>query len=170
MASISTEQRRLGTPLAFSKPAQAWVGRAHLEAAITALENAKLEDVRGYTLISKEPIGVCALISPWNWPMNQLVVEVAPALAAGCTTVTKLSEYSPLSSIRFAELVHEAESPASVYNHITGFRETAGEGALASPRRRDGVLHRLDLCWRRGRARRPQDSSWVYPHRLYGRP
>jgi aldehyde dehydrogenase (NAD+) len=65
--------------------------------------------------------------------MNQLVVEVAPALAAGCTTVTKLSEYSPLSSMRFAELVDEAGSPASVYNHITGFRETAGEGALASP-------------------------------------
>ena len=102
--------------------------------------------------------------------MNQLVVEVAPALAAGCTTVTKLSEYSPLSSMRFAELVHEAESPASVYNHITGFRETAGEGALASPGRRDGIHHRLDLRWRRGRARGPQDSSWVYPQRLWARP
>lgn len=123
----------MGTPIEFSKSAQAWVGRAHLEAAIEALENAKFEEVRNGTLLSKEPIGVCALITPWNWPMNQLVVKAAPALAAGCTMVAKPSEYSPLSSIRFAELVHEAGFPAGVYNHITGFGEVAGDALARHP-------------------------------------
>ena len=117
----------MGTTRAFSKAAQAWVGTAHLENAIAALEKEVFEEMRGSTLISKEPIGVCALITPWNWPMNQLVVKAAPALAAGCTMVAKPSEYSPLSSIRFAELVHEAGFPAGVYNHITGAGEVAGE-------------------------------------------
>ncbi|MDX8452319.1 aldehyde dehydrogenase family protein [Mesorhizobium sp. VK9D] len=125
--------REMGTPIAFSKSAQAWVGQAHLEAAIAALEKAKLEEVHGSTLISKEPIGVCALITPWNWPMNQLVVKAAPALAAGCTMVAKPSEFSPLSSIRFAELVHEAGFPAGVYNHITGHGEAAGEALSRHP-------------------------------------
>jgi len=125
--------REMGTPINFSKSAQAWVGRAHLEAAIDALQNAKLEEIRNGTLLSKEPIGVCALITPWNWPMNQLVVKAAPALAAGCTMVAKPSEYSPLSSIRFAELVHEAGFPAGVYNHITGSGEVAGEALARHP-------------------------------------
>lgn len=122
--------REMGTPLGFSKAAQAAVGQLHLEAAIDALEHETFEELRGRTLISKEPIGVCALITPWNWPMNQLVVKVAPALAAGCTMVAKPSEFSPLSSLRFAELVHEAGFPAGVYNHITGYGHVAGE-ALA---------------------------------------
>lgn len=125
--------REMGTPIGFSKAAQAWVGRAHLEAAIEALDNIKLEEVRNGTLLSKEPIGVCALITPWNWPMNQLVVKAAPALAAGCTMVAKPSEYSPLSSIRFAELVHEAGFPAGVYNHITGVGEIAGDALARHP-------------------------------------
>lgn len=119
--------QEMGTTRDFSHAAQAWVGRAHLENAIAALEKEEFEELRGTTLISKEPIGVCALITPWNWPMNQLVVKAAPALAAGCTIVAKPSEYSPLSSIRFAELVHEAGYPAGVYNHITGSGEIAGE-------------------------------------------
>ena len=123
----------MGTTKDFSHKAQAWVGRAHLENAISALENEVFEEIRGTTLISKEPIGVCALITPWNWPMNQLVVKAAPALAAGCTMVAKPSEYSPLSSIRFAELVHEAGYPAGVYNHITGSGEVAGEALSRHP-------------------------------------
>ncbi len=125
--------REMGTTLAFSKAAQAWVGTAHLENAIAALKNETFEELRGTTMISKEPIGVCALITPWNWPMNQLVVKAAPALAAGCTMVAKPSEYSPLSSIRFAELVHEAGFPAGVYNHITGAGEVAGEALSRHP-------------------------------------
>jgi len=119
--------REMGTPLDFSKAAQAWVGQAHLEAAIDALERLEFEDVRGDTLISLEPVGVCALITPWNWPMNQLVVKAAPALAAGCTMVAKPSEFSPLSSLLFAELIDEAGFPAGVYNHITGHGPGAGE-------------------------------------------
>jgi aldehyde dehydrogenase (NAD+) len=119
--------REMGVPLEFSKAAQAWVGRAHMEAAIDALEKLELEDVRGDTLISLEPVGVCALITPWNWPMNQLVVKAAPALAAGCTMVAKPSEFSPLSSLLFAELIDEAGFPAGVYNHITGHGASAGE-------------------------------------------
>jgi aldehyde dehydrogenase (NAD+) len=125
--------QEMGTTRAFSHAAQAWVGTAHLEAAIEALENESFEELRGNTLISKEPIGVCALITPWNWPMNQLVVKAAPALAAGCTMVAKPSEYSPLSSLRFAELVAEAGYPAGVYNHITGAGPVAGEALSRHP-------------------------------------
>lgn len=125
--------KEMGTTRSFSKAAQAWVGTAHLENAIAALENEVFEEVRGTTLISKEPIGVCGLITPWNWPMNQLVVKAAPALAAGCTMVAKPSEYSPLSSIRFAELVHEAGYPAGVYNHITGAGDVAGDALSRHP-------------------------------------
>lgn len=125
--------REMGTTIGFSKAAQAWVGTAHLENAIAALKKEEFEELRGTTMISKEPIGVCALITPWNWPMNQLVVKAAPALAAGCTMVAKPSEYSPLSSIRFAELVHEAGYPAGVYNHITGAGEIAGEALSRHP-------------------------------------
>jgi len=125
--------KEMGTTRAFSHAAQAWVGQAHLEAAIDALERETFEELRGDTLISKEPIGVCALITPWNWPMNQLVVKAAPALAVGCTMVAKPSEYSPLSSIRFAELVHEAGYPPGVYNHITGFGHVAGEALSRHP-------------------------------------
>lgn len=117
----------MGTTRSFSQNAQAAVGRMHLEAAIDALEGERFEEMRGSTLISKEPIGVCALITPWNWPMNQLVVKVAPALAAGCTVIAKPSEFSPLSSLRFAELVHEAGFPPGVYNHLTGHGHIAGE-------------------------------------------
>lgn len=125
--------REMGTTLAFSKAAQAVVGRMHLEAAIEALEKEPFEELRGNTLISKEPIGVCALITPWNWPMNQLVVKAAPCLAAGCTMVVKPSEFSPLSAIRFAELVQEAGFPAGVYNQITGYGPTAGDALSRHP-------------------------------------
>ena len=125
--------REMGTTLDFSKAAQAWVGQAHLEAAIDALDRLELEEVRGNTLISLEPVGVCALITPWNSPMNQLVVKAAPALAAGCTMVAKPSEFSPLSSLLFAELIDEAGFPAGVYNHITGHGPSAGEQLSRHP-------------------------------------
>lgn len=125
--------REMGTTLAFSKAAQAWVGTAHLENAIAALEKEDFGTLHGTTMISKEAIGVCALITPWNWPMNQLVVKAAPALAAGCTMVAKPSEYSPLSSIRFAELIHEAGFPPGVYNHITGAGDVAGVALARHP-------------------------------------
>lgn len=123
----------MGTTARFSKDSQAWVGREHLEAIIEALEAFQFEEMRRGTLLSREAVGVCALITPWNWPMNQLVVKVVPALAAGCTFVVKPSEYSPLSSNRFAELVHEAGFPKGVYNQIFGFGAVAGEAMAGHP-------------------------------------
>lgn len=116
----------MGSTIAFSKEAQAFVGAEHIKAAIESLENFDFDELRSGTLITKEPIGVCALITPWNWPMNQLVVKAAPCLAAGCTMVVKASEFSPLSSIRFAELIEQAGFPPGAYNHITGYGEEAG--------------------------------------------
>lgn len=123
----------MGTAKTFSKSAQAWVGRAHLETIIDVLDSYQFEELRGDILISKEAVGVCALITPWNWPMNQLIVKVVPALAAGCTMVVKPSEYSPLSSIRFAELVTEAGFPKGVYNQINGEGHVVGEALCRHP-------------------------------------
>ena len=123
----------MGTAATFSKNVQAWVGRAHLETIIEVLGNYQFEELRGDILLSKEAVGVCALITPWNWPMNQLIVKVVPALAAGCTVVVKPSEYSPLSSIRFAELVQEAGFPAGVYNQLMGDGAVVGEALCRHP-------------------------------------
>ena len=91
--------REMGAPLTFAREAQVWAGRVHLEATIEALEAYEFSRLRGTSLIVKEPIGVAALITPWNWPLNQIVCKVAPALAAGCTVVLKPSEIAPISGI-----------------------------------------------------------------------
>jgi len=103
--------QEMGAPLAFARKAQAWAGRGHVEATIAALENYEFEQWRGTTRVVKEPVGVCALITPWNWPLNQIVCKVAPAIAAGCTMVLKPSEIAPISGIIFAEIVHAAGVP-----------------------------------------------------------
>jgi aldehyde dehydrogenase (NAD+) len=131
IAAMMTEE--MGTTATFSQAAQAWVGRAHLETIINVLETYAFEELRGDILISREAVGVCGLITPWNWPMNQLVVKVVPALAAGCTMVVKPSEYSPLSSIRFSELIIEAGFPAGVYNYINGEGHIVGEAMSRHP-------------------------------------
>ena len=106
--------REMGAPLAFARDAQVWAGRVHLESTILALETYEFSHVRGSSLIAKEPIGVAALITPWNWPLNQIVCKVAPALAAGCTVVLKPSEIAPISGLLFAEIVEAAaRRPAS---------------------------------------------------------
>ena len=89
--------REMGAPLAFARDAQVWAGRVHLEATIEALETYEFSRLSGSTLIVREPIGVAALITPWNWPLNQIVCKVAPALAAGCAVVLKPSEIAPIS-------------------------------------------------------------------------
>jgi aldehyde dehydrogenase (NAD+) len=91
---MSTE---MGAPMAWAREAQAWAGQVHLEATIKAAKEFHWEEMRGETLLIREGIGVCALITPWNWPMNQIACKVAPALAAGCTMVLKPSEIAPLS-------------------------------------------------------------------------
>ena len=121
----------MGAPIQFARDAQVWAGRAHLEAAIAALEKFEFEEQRGTTRIVREAIGVVGLITPWNWPLNQIVTKVAPAIAAGCTMVLKPSEIAPLSGIVFAEIMHAAGVPPGVFNLVNGDGPTVGQ-TLAS--------------------------------------
>jgi aldehyde dehydrogenase (NAD+) len=126
--TISSE---MGAPISLSRAAQAPVGVRHLSATITALSDLKFEVSKGSTLMRKEPIGVCGLITPWNWPMNQIVCKVAPAIAAGCTMVLKPSEFAPLSAHLFAEILHDAGVPRGVFNLVNGDGAVVG-GAISS--------------------------------------
>jgi len=110
----------MGAPLAFSHEAQVWSGVAHIEATVEAAEKFIWEFSRGTTRIMHEGIGVCGLITPWNWPMNQIACKVAPAIAAGCTMILKPSEIAPLSGIIFAEIMEAAGTPAGVFNLVNG--------------------------------------------------
>jgi aldehyde dehydrogenase (NAD+) len=123
----------MGAPWKLAKHAQAASGPQHIGAALKVLRDFKFEDVRGTTAIVKEPIGPCALITPWNWPMNQIAVKVAPALAAGCTMVLKPSEIAPFDAMLFAEILHEAGVPAGVFNLINGDGPTVGAAMSAHP-------------------------------------
>ena len=120
-AVISTE---MGAPIDMSKTQQSGTGSYHLKAFIDALKDFEFEGPlrpgEEDTRIIHEPIGVCALITPWNWPMNQITLKVIPALATGCTMVLKPSEQSPLSALLFSEIMHEAGVPAGVYNMLNG--------------------------------------------------
>src|SRR5437667_12283933 len=115
-----TMSLEMGAPLSLSRAAQAPVGLAHLLEIVKVLEHFKFEELKGSTLMRKEPIGVCGLITPWNWPMNQIVCKVAPALAAGCTMVLKPSEIAPLSAYLFAQILDEAGVPRGVFNLVNG--------------------------------------------------
>ena len=110
----------MGAPWTVASTAQAGSGSQHLKAAIRALKNYEFEERNRTTLIVKEPIGVCALITPWNWPINQITCKVAPALAAGCTMILKPSEIAPFDGIIFAEILDKAGVPAGVFNLING--------------------------------------------------
>ncbi len=125
---ISTE---MGAPAKLSRQAQAPSGTGHFAAAIKALKEFEFEERIGKTLVVKEPIGVCGLITPWNWPMNQLVCKIAPALATGCTMVLKPSEAAPLSALLLAEVLHEAGVPAGVFNLVNGDGPTVGAAMSA---------------------------------------
>ncbi|MGA9542485.1 MAG: aldehyde dehydrogenase family protein [Candidatus Sulfotelmatobacter sp.] len=129
-AAISQE---MGAPSSLSRKAQAPAGLAHLLETVKVLEHFKFEELKGSTLMRKEPIGVCGLITPWNWPMNQIVCKVAPALAAGCTMVLKPSEFAPLSAYLFAQLLHEAGVPAGVFNLVNGDGPTVGAAISSHP-------------------------------------
>jgi aldehyde dehydrogenase (NAD+) len=123
----------MGAPLSFSKAAQVAAGLAHFMEITRVLDNFKFEEIKGTTLLRKEPIGVCGLITPWNWPMNQIVAKVAPALAAGCTMVLKPSELAPLSAYLFAEILHEAGLPPGVFNMVNGDGPTVGAAIASHP-------------------------------------
>ena len=123
----------MGAPMAFARDAQVWAGRVHLEATIEALDLYEFSRLRGSSLIAEEAIGVCALITPWNWPLNQIVCKVAPALAAGCTVVLKPSEIAPLSGILFAEILETAGTPAGVFNLVNGDGPGVGQPLSSHP-------------------------------------
>jgi aldehyde dehydrogenase (NAD+) len=110
----------MGAPWGLAKYAQAASGTQHIASAIEALKSYEFEEKIGSAIVVKEPIGVCGQITPWNWPMNQIAVKVAPALAAGCTMVLKPSEIAPFDAILFAEILDEAGVPAGVFNLING--------------------------------------------------
>ncbi len=123
--------QEMGAPITLSREAQAYCGVDHLEATIRALEQFNVTEAKDGYVLRHEPIGVCGLITPWNWPINQIVCKVAPALAAGCTMVLKPSEYAALSAQLFAEVMHEAGTPPGVFNMVFG--DGVGVGApLAS--------------------------------------
>jgi aldehyde dehydrogenase (NAD+) len=126
-----TISQEMGCPISLSRAAQVPAGLSHLTEIVRVLEHFRFEERKGPTLMRKEPIGVCALITPWNWPMNQIACKVAPALAAGCTMVLKPSEVAPLSARLFVEILHEAGVPSGVFNMVNGDGPTVG-AALAS--------------------------------------
>lgn len=116
-----TITQELGAPITMSMEQQADVGVGHLQGFIHALKRMQWrEPLPNGDMVQREPIGVCGLITPWNWPINQIVLKVVPALATGCTCVLKPSELTPLSALLYAEMVHEAGFPAGVFNVVNG--------------------------------------------------
>ncbi len=123
----------MGAPIRLATKAQAPAGLGHILEAANVLRRHASDEVIGKTLVTREPIGVCALITPWNWPMNQVACKVAPALAAGCTMVLKPSEFAPLSAMLFAEILHEAGVPPGVFNLVNGTGAVVGAALSRHP-------------------------------------
>ena len=123
----------MGAPITVAQEDQAATGTGHLEVAIETLRDFEFIHDRGSTQIHHEPIGVCALITPWNWPINQVVCKVLPALATGCTVILKPREMAPLSTYLFAEILHEAGVPAGVFNLVNGDGPTVGAAMSSHP-------------------------------------
>ena len=123
----------MGAPATLATKAQAATGLGHLNQMIAVLKDYEFEKMEGRTLIVREPIGVCGFITPWNWPINQIMCKVAPALAAGCTMVLKPSEIAPLNAIIFTEVLHAAGVPRGVFNLVNGDGPTVGQAIAAHP-------------------------------------
>ena len=123
----------MGAPMKLARESQAAVGVGHLTAMIEVLQHFKFEEKHGVARLLLEPVGVCALITPWNWPINQIAAKVVPALAAGCTMVLKPSEFSPFSAIIWAEVLDEAGVPACVFNLVNGDGPTVGAALATHP-------------------------------------
>lgn len=123
----------MGSPITFATQRQATVALFHFEEAAGVLANYKFEEPMGVGVIRREPIGVCGLITPWNWPLNQVASKVAPALATGCTVVLKPSEIAPLSAMLLAEIIHDSGLPPGVFNLVNGDGPVVGEAIAAHP-------------------------------------
>ncbi|MEZ5605574.1 MAG: aldehyde dehydrogenase family protein [Burkholderiaceae bacterium] len=125
--------QEMGAPLWLSKAAQAAMGVAHLKQTLAILKDFEFQAVKGSTATLYEPVGVVGMITPWNWPINQMMCKVAPALAAGCTVILKPSEIAPLSGLLLAEVMHEAGVPAGVFNLVNGDGLGVGEAMSVHP-------------------------------------
>jgi aldehyde dehydrogenase (NAD+) len=123
----------MGSPITFSNEVQTLMAINHFKEMIEVLKTYKFEGLLGDSMIRREPIGVCGLITPWNWPLNQVTAKLAPALATGCTAVLKPSEIAPLSSILFMEILHEAGVPKGVVNLVNGDGPTVGAAISSHP-------------------------------------
>lgn len=126
-------REEMGAPQELAAGAQAYCGLGHLQEAAKVLKTFKFEEELGPHRIFKEPIGVCGLITPWNWPVNQISCKVAPALAVGCTMVLKPSEVAPLSAYLYAQVMHEAGVPAGVFNMVNGDGPVVGTALSRHP-------------------------------------
>jgi len=131
LADAVTEE--MGAPPSLAAGPQVQLGLGHLVTAIDVLKNFPFEEQHGATLIVKEPIGVCGLITPWNWPLNQIAVKVYPALATGCTMILKPSEVAPFSAYIFTEILDAAGVPAGVYNLVNGDGPGVGVALASHP-------------------------------------
>ena len=130
---VETISQEMGAPMWLARVAQAAAGLGHFLEIQRVLTTFQFEEQRGSLLFRKEPIGVCGLITPWNWPVNQIACKVAPALAAGCTMVLKPSEIAPLSGYLFTQILHEAGVPAGVFNMVNGDGPTVGAAISSHP-------------------------------------
>ena len=125
--------KEMGAPIDFATSVHTSSGQSHLEDFILRLKNFKFEeyfDTKSNNYISREPIGVCGLITPWNWPINQIALKVVPAFATGCTMILKPSEIAPISAMLFTEMIDEAGFPPGVFNLVNG--DGAGVGTQIS--------------------------------------
>jgi aldehyde dehydrogenase (NAD+) len=123
----------MGAAIGFARAMQVPLAAEHVRVARDLLSSYCFQTVEGGTAIQREPIGVCGLITPWNWPLYQITAKVAPAIAAGCTVVLKPSELSPLSALLFAQLVHDAGLPPGVFNLVNGSGAQVGAAMAAHP-------------------------------------
>ena len=125
--------REMGAPRRMALDSQVGVGLAHLQKMAEVLQSFSFQQPKGSALVVKEPIGVVGLITPWNWPLNQITCKVGPALAAGCTMILKPSEIAPLNAIVFAEVLDEAGVPPGVFNLVNGDGPTVGQAMAGHP-------------------------------------
>ena len=123
----------MGAPMSLAERAQAGAGLGHIMTTIDVLKNYKFEEPMGSATVVREPVGVIGMITPWNWPLNQIACKVAPAIAAGCTMVLKPSEYTPTSALVFAEIMHEAGVPKGVFNLVNGLGPDVGVAMSEHP-------------------------------------
>ena len=129
-----TVAREVGMPMKLAMPIQAMLPVMVLRSFIELAKTTALEETVGSSLVLREPVGVVAAITPWNYPLHQVIGKLAPALAAGCTTVLKPSEIAPLSAFVLAEIVHAAELPAGVFNLVSGDGPSVGEALVTHPK------------------------------------